>query len=172
MASSTYMLVEYGMQTAHDRSLEWMNRGHGHAATCDAIARSRGRNFGIGVHIMLGLPGETAEDMMHSADEVARLNVDAIKIHNLYAVRNTPLADDVRTGKVKLLERDEYVQLLVDFLERVPATCRVERISGDVPKDYLVGPQWCLDKPAIRAAVDEEFERRDTWQGCRVMGQP
>jgi len=167
MARRTYVLVEYGMQTAHDESLEWMNRGHLHQATRDAIARSRGRNFGIGVHIMLGLPGESSADMMHTANEVARLNVDAIKIHNLYAVRNTPMAADVQSGKVRLLERDEYVHLLVDFLERVPETCRIERISGDVPKDYLVGPEWCLDKPAIRAAVDEEFQRRDSWQGCR-----
>ncbi len=169
MASQTYLLVEYGMQTAHDRSLDWMNRGHHHQATCDTIARSQGRNFGIGVHIMLGLPGETPADMMHTANEVARLDVDAIKIHNLYAVHNTPMAADVESGKVRLLQRDEYVDLLVDFLERVPATCRIERISGDVPKDYLVGPQWCLDKPAIRAAVEKEFERRDSWQGCRTM---
>lgn len=170
IAQRTYMLVEYGMQTAHDRSLVWMNRGHGHQATCKGIERSRGRNFGIGVHIMLGLPGETPADMMHTADEVARLNINAIKIHNLYAVRNTPLEDDVNSGKVRLLDLDEYVQLLVDFLERIPPNVRIERISGDVPKDYLVGPQWCLDKPAIKAAVDAEFERRDSWQGCRVKG--
>ena len=170
MASQTYLLVEYGMQTAHDRSLEWMNRGHGHEATCDGIERSRNRNFGIGVHIMLGLPGETPEDMMYTADEVARLKIDAIKIHNLYAVRNTPMAADVESGKVRLLEFKEYITLLVDFLERIPSTVRVERISGDVPKDYLIGPAWCLDKPAIREAVHAEFQRRDSWQGCRVAG--
>ncbi len=167
IASHTYLSIEYGMQTMHDRSLEWMNRGHGHAATVDAIERSRGRGFEICVHIMLGLPGETRDDMLATAHEVARLNVDAVKIHNLYAVERTPLADDVRAGKVQLMERDEYIATLVDFLELLPPECIVERISGEAPPDYLVGPAWCLDKPGIRSALDAEFKRRDTHQGAK-----
>jgi radical SAM protein (TIGR01212 family) len=167
IAGRTYLTIEYGMQTMHDRSLEWMNRGHGHAATVDAIERSRGRGFEICVHIMLGLPGETRDDMLATAREVARLNVDAVKIHNLYAVERTPLADDVRAGKVQLMERDEYIATLVDFLELLPPECVVERISGEAPPDYLVGPAWCLDKPGIRSALDAEFRRRDTYQGAK-----
>jgi uncharacterized protein len=168
LAGQTYRLVEYGMQTMHDRSLDWMNRGHGHQAFLDALARSRDRGFEIGAHVILGLPGETRDDMLATANELARLRVDAVKIHNLYAVKNTPLADWVRSGEVTLMGRDEYVETLVDFLERLPPTCLVERISGDAPPDYLVGPDWCLNKPALRAAVDAEFERRDTWQGKRA----
>jgi uncharacterized protein len=168
LAGQTYLSVEYGMQTMHDRSLDWMNRGHGHQAFLDALARSRDRGFEIGAHVILGLPGETRDDMLATANELARLRVDAVKIHNLYAVKNTPLADWVRSGEVTLMGRDEYVETLVDFLERLPPTCLVERISGDAPPDYLVGPDWCLNKPALRAAVDAEFERRDTWQGKRA----
>lgn len=168
LAVTTYLSVEYGMQTMHDRSLAWMNRGHGHDAFVDALERSRGRGFDIGAHVILGLPGETHDDMMATACELARLRVDAVKIHNLYAVKNTPLADWVNSGEVRLMERDEYVSTLVDFLELLPADCLVERISGDAPPDYLVGPAWCLDKPSLRAAVDIEFARRDTWQGRRV----
>lgn len=116
---------------------------------------------------MLGLPGETRDDMLATAHEVARLNVDAVKIHNLYAVERTPLADDVRAGKVQLMERDEYIATLVDFLELLPPECIVERISGEAPPDYLVGPAWCLDKPGIRSALDAEFKRRDTHQGAK-----
>jgi uncharacterized protein len=165
LGGRTYLSVEYGMQTMHDRSLEWMNRGHGHEAFVDAIERSRGRGFEIGAHVILGLPGETRDDMLATARELARLEVDAVKIHNLYAVKNTPLADWVRSGEVKLMERDEYVETVVDFLELLPASCLIERVSGDAPPDYLVGPAWCLDKPGLRAALDAEFERRDTWQG-------
>jgi uncharacterized protein len=165
MAERTYVSVEYGMQTIHDRSLTWMNRGHGHAAFVDAVARSRGRGFEIAAHVILGLPGESRVDMLATAQELARLQIDAVKIHNLYAVKNTPLAGWVESGEVTLLDRDGYVTTLVDFLERLPPTCLVERISGDAPPDYLVGPAWCLDKPALRAAVDTEFVRRDTWQG-------
>ena len=88
-----------------------------------------------------------------------------MKIHNLYCVENTPLAEQVRSGEVVLMERDEYVNTLVDFLERLPADMVVERISGEAPGDYFVGPEWCLDKPGVLAAVKAEFERRDSWQG-------
>ncbi|MGH7139650.1 MAG: TIGR01212 family radical SAM protein [Pirellulales bacterium] len=169
LATQTYVSVEYGMQTMHDRSLAWMNRGHGHRAFIDAVERSRGRGFEIGAHVILGLPGESRDDMLATARELARLGVDAVKIHNLYAVNNTPLADWVRAGQVTLMDRDEYVATLVDFLELLPSTCLIERISGDAPPDYLVGPAWCLDKPALRAAVAAEFERRDTWQGKIAM---
>ena len=84
---------------------------------------------------------------------------------SLYAVDNTPLADQVRSGEVKLMERDEYINTLVDFLERLPPTMVVERISGEAPGDWFVGPEWCTDKPAVLRAVNEEFVRRGTRQG-------
>ncbi|HEY1600186.1 MAG TPA: TIGR01212 family radical SAM protein [Pirellulales bacterium] len=160
-----YLSVELGMQTMHDRSLDWMNRGHHHGALVDAIARCHGRGFEICAHIMLGLPGESHADMMASAREVGRLGFNAVKIHNLYAVRNTPLADWVASGEVRLLEREEYVTTLVDFLELLPPTCIVERISGEAPPEYLTAPTWCLDKPALKRAIDAELARRDSWQG-------
>ncbi len=159
------LTVEYGMQTMHNRSLDWMNRGHHHDATMDAVERSRGRGLEICAHIMLGLPGESHDDMMASAREVARLNFDSVKIHNLYAVKRTPLADQVERGEVILMERDVYVRTVVDFLEILPPHMVVERISGEAPPDYFIGPSWCLDKPAVRNAIQQEFERRDSWQG-------
>ncbi len=165
IAGRTHLSVEYGMQTMHDRSLDWMNRGHRHDATIDALERSRGRGFEICLHIMLGLPGESHLDMLATAREVARLRPDAVKIHNLYVVKNTPLADQFAAGEVTLLGRDDYIRTLVDFLELLPSDCVVERISGEAPPDYFVGPAWCLDKPAVRNAFFAEMLRRDTWQG-------
>jgi uncharacterized protein len=165
IAGQTYLSVEYGMQTMHDRSLDWMNRGHHHDAFVDAMERSRGRGFEVCVHVMLGLPGESHADMLATGRELARLRPDAVKIHNLYAVKNTPLADQVAAGEVVLMGRDEYLRTLVDFLELLPPDCIVERISGEAPPDYFVGPSWCLDKPAVRAALLAELVRRDTWQG-------
>ncbi|MBI3467089.1 MAG: TIGR01212 family radical SAM protein [Planctomycetes bacterium] len=165
LAEQTYLSVEYGMQTIHDRSLDWMNRGHHYDAFLDAVERSRGRGFEICAHVILGLPGESHEDMLATARELARLRIDAVKLHNLYAVKNTPLAGDVLQGRVTLLDRETYVRTAVDFLELLPPECIVERIHGDAPPDYLVGPAWCLDKPGVRAALDAEFERRGTHQG-------
>ncbi len=169
LSQRTFLSVEYGMQTMHDRSLDWMNRGHHHDAMLDALDRSRGRGFEICSHIMLGLPGETREDMLATAREVARLDIDSVKIHNLYAVKRTPLAEQVERGEVTLMGRDEYVAILVDFIELLPPTMLVERISGDAPGDYFVGPSWCLDKPGVLNAIRQQMERRDTWQG-RLYG--
>lgn len=166
----TYLSVEYGMQTMHDRSLDWMNRGHHHDAFLDAMERSRGLRFEICAHVMLGLPGESKTDMLATADELANLEIDAVKIHNLYCVKNTPLEAQVRSGEVELMGRDDYIDTLVEFLERLPPTTIVERISGDAPPDYFVGPSWCLDKPAVKTALDNELTRRDTWQGKRFQG--
>jgi uncharacterized protein len=165
LAGQTYLSVEYGMQTIHDRSLDWMNRGHHYDAFLDAMQRSRSRGFEICAHVMLGLPGETYDDMLATARELARLKLDAVKIHNLYAVKNTPLADQVARGEVSLMTRDEYIRTLVDFLELLPPTTMVERISGEAPPDYFIGPAWCLDKPAVRMALEGELVRRDAWQG-------
>jgi radical SAM protein (TIGR01212 family) len=168
LAGRTYLSVEYGIQTIHNRSLDWMNRGHHHDATIDAIERSRGRGFEICGHVILGLPGETHEDMLATAREVARLKLDAVKIHNLYAVKNTPLADQVARGEAKLMGRDEYIGVLIDFLELLPPEMVVERISGDAPPDYFVGPSWCLDKPGVLLALRDEMEWGDSWQGKRL----
>jgi len=165
LAARAYLSVEYGIQTIHDRSLDWMNRGHHHDATIDAIERSRGRGFEICGHVILGLPGESHADMLATARECARLKLDAIKIHNLYAVKNTPLADQVARGEVTLMSRDDYIATLIDFLELLPPNMVVERISGDAPPDYFVGPTWCLDKPGVLLALNAEMERRDSWQG-------
>jgi uncharacterized protein len=165
LAGRTYLSVEYGIQTIHDRSLDWMNRGHHHDATLDAIQRSRNRGFEICCHVILGLPGESHADMLATARELARLGLDAVKIHNLYAVKHTPLADQVQRGEVTLFGRDDYIAVLVDFLELLPPQMIVERISGDAPPDYFIGPTWCLDKPGVLRALHAELDRRDTWQG-------
>lgn len=168
LARRTYVSVEYGMQTMHDRSLDWMNRGHHHDSFLDAVERSRGRGFEICAHMILGLPGESHEDMLATARELARLDIDAVKLHNLYCVKNTRLAEEVGAGTVQLMEREAYVQTLVDVLELLPPKMVIERISGDAPPDYLVGPAWCLDKAGVKRAFEAELERRDTWQGKKI----
>lgn len=164
-AERTHLSVEYGMQTIHDRSLDWMNRGHHHDSFVDAVERSRGRGFEVCAHVILGIPGESYDDMMATAREVARMNIDSVKLHNLYAVKNTPFGEEVERGEAELMERDDYIRTLVDVLEILPPTMIVERISGEAPPDYFIGPSWCLDKPAVRLALQQELEKRDSYQG-------
>jgi radical SAM protein (TIGR01212 family) len=164
----TWLSVEYGLQTIHDRSLDWLGRGHHYDAFLDAVERSHRQGLHVGAHVILGLPGETRQDMVATARELTRLEVDSVKIHNLHAVRDTPLARAVTAGEVALIGRDEYVGYVVDFLEELSPRCVVARLSGDAPPDYLVAPAWCLDKAAVRQAILAELQRRDTWQGRRA----
>jgi radical SAM protein (TIGR01212 family) len=165
LAGDRYVSLEYGMQTIHADSLRWMNRAHDHAAMIDAMARSRNRNFETCAHVILGIPGESHADMMATADEVARLRPDAIKLHNLYAVHGTPLGDQVLAGSVKMMEKDDYVRTVVDFLQKMPPEMIVERVSGEAPSGFLIAPEWCREKSSIRIEIDQEFRRRGTRQG-------
>lgn len=161
----TYVSLELGVQTIHDSSLEWMNRGHQHDVSLDAMRRVADRSFETSLHIMLGLPGETHTMMMQTAAQVAAWQPAGVKIHNLYAVERTKLADQVRSGQVQLMEMEEYVQVLADFLERLPPQIVIERISGDAPPKNLVAPAWCLKKGSIKARLIEVLVSRGTTQG-------
>ncbi|MEM6472057.1 MAG: TIGR01212 family radical SAM protein [Planctomycetota bacterium] len=165
LAADRYVSLELGMQTIHQPGLDWMNRAHSHEHLVNAIDRARGRGFECCVHVILGIPGETHEMMMQTADEVARLGFDAVKLHNLYAVEGTPLGEEVASGATKMMDFDEYIQTVVDFLERLPATTIVERISGDAPPKYLIAPQWCLEKSVLKREIELEFARRGSKQG-------
>jgi radical SAM protein (TIGR01212 family) len=169
-ATSRFVSLELGLQSIHDRSLTWMNRGHGASAFVDAVERCRGRGFEVSSHVILGLPGESHADMLATAEALASLPVDAVKIHNLHVVRDTPLEEMYRAGTVRMLELAEYVALVCDFLERLPPTMVIQRLSGDAPPKYLVAPDWCLDKPALLSAIQRELQRRDSWQGRLCTG--
>jgi radical SAM protein (TIGR01212 family) len=169
LARNTWLLIEFGVQTIHDRTLDRLNRGHHFAAFKDAFARTHARDLDVGVHVILGLPGESDGDMRATAKELARYPIHSLKLHNLYAVHGTRLAEQVASGEVRLPTLEEHVCRVVDFLEETPAACVIDRISGDAPPEYLVGPAWCRNKTAIRAAVDAEFRRRGTWQGWRCQ---
>jgi radical SAM protein (TIGR01212 family) len=164
-ACDRYVCLELGLQTVHDRSLDWMNRGHHMDAFYDAVARCQGRNLDLCAHVILGLPGESHDDMMETARVLASLQVQAVKIHNLHVVKDTPLAGQYARGEIGLLSRDQYVRTVCDFLERLRPEMVIHRLSGDAPPDYLVAPAWCLDKPALLRAIRAELEERDSWQG-------
>src|SRR5262245_17759278 len=164
-ARDRYVCLELGLQTVHDRSLDWMNRGHHLDAFLDSVKRCQGRGLDLCIHVILGLPGETADDMMATANVLAGLPVQGVKIHNLHVVRDTPLETMYHAGEARMLERQEYVGLVCDFLERLPPGMVIHRLNGDAPPEYLVAPLWTLDKPGLLRAIEAELERRDSWQG-------
>ena len=169
LAADHDVSVEFGMQSVDDASLRWMNRAHTHQDMVNAADRSRGRGFECCAHVILGIPGETHATMMEAAAEVGRLGIDAVKLHNLYSVRGTPLGEEVLAGRVAMMGRQDYVSAVVDFLERIPPEVIVERVSGEAPPDFLIEPRWCLEKSAIRLEIEQEFRRRGTRQGSRFV---
>ncbi len=168
-AERTYVSLELGVQTVHNQSLDWMNRGHHHDASVDALERCNGRRFEVGVHVMLGLPGESHAMMMETARQVADWNVASVKLHNLYVVKHTQLLKQFEAGQVRMLELPEYIEIVADFLEILPPWMVIERISGDAPPKNLVAPLWCLRKGDIKKALIQSFARRDTHQGSRMQ---
>ena len=163
--------LEYGLQSAHDATLRRVNRGHDFATFCDAVERTRGRNIRICAHVILGLPGETREQMMQTALALQPLGLDAVKLHHLYVARGTPLEAEHRAGRLRLFSAREYVEVACDFLERIPDTVAVQRLVGDTTSaGVLVAPTWPESKTEILRLIAQEFQRRGTRQGALAHG--
>jgi radical SAM protein (TIGR01212 family) len=157
--------IEYGLQSAHDPTLERINRGHDVASFEKAVRATAGRGIKIGTHMILGLPGETRREMLATADFIARLPVDGIKLHLLYVIKGTALERLHRDGRYRCLDRQSYIDLVCDVLERLPEEMVIQRLTGDPHKHELVAPQWALEKNDNVALIRQRLEERDTWQG-------
>ncbi len=161
----TYLWLELGMQSIHDRSLALINRCHDHVCSVNAVQRAKSRGIRVCAHIILGLPGETRDEMLAMADELNRLGVAGVKLHLLHVMKNTKLAEMYCRGEVTVMGRDEYAGLVCDFLERLDPDILIHRLTGDGGHDNLVAPLWSLKKFEILNLIDAEMERRRTRQG-------
>jgi radical SAM protein (TIGR01212 family) len=162
--------LELGLQSAHDRTLARLNRGHDVACFTTAVARAAAWGLPVVAHVILGLPGEGPGEMAATADYLARLPVQGVKIHLLYVIKDSGLARLHEAGEYVCLTADQYVQLVVDFIERLPPHLVIHRLTGDPHPEELVAPAWSLDKTRILGRIREEFARRGTRQGSRWRG--
>ena len=162
-----YIEVEYGMQTIHDRSLEAVNRAETHADFLCAYELTKRFELDYCVHIILGMPGETHADMMATADKMAELRVNGVKIHMLCAMEFTPLAKDFLEGRWQPMEREEYVNTVCNFIERLHPDCVIHRIAGNGHHQHVVAPLWLQRKLEITNEIEAEFARRGTRQGSK-----
>ena len=161
-----YMVwIEYGLQSAVDKTLGLINRGHDVQCFKNAITATVNRDIKICVHVILGLPGESNSDMLHTAKVISDLKIDGIKLHLLYVVKGTRLEALYQQGKYKCLDQREYVDLVCDFLERIPSDIIVQRLTGDPHPEELVAPEWALNKSAVLAQITDTLEKRDSRQG-------
>lgn len=165
LAKDYYVSLEFGIESIYDKTLEFMNRGHDYQSVLDAIEMSKGRGFEIGAHIIVGMPTETREEMLAMAGEVSSLGIDVFKVHNLHIVRNTPLARMYRKEPFSLFNFEEYIDFIIEFLERLSPDMVIERLFTDTPHQLLIAPDWGKSHLQILQAIEAELERKDTYQG-------
>ena len=159
--------VEYGLQSAHNKTLKLINRGHDFECFLKAYEKTKQRGIKTCVHLILGLPGETKEEMLETTKILADLGVDGIKYHLLCAMKGTKLEQMYYDGDFIPLEEDEYVSLLCDCLELLPPSTVIQRLAGNGLVGQTVAPKWLQKKLEILTRLDEELTRRNSYQGYK-----
>ena len=157
--------VEYGLQSAHDKTLEFIKRGHTYSDFEDAVKRTKGRNISIATHLILGLPGEGQKEIFQSIEKVINLGIDGIKFHHLYIAQNTELAKLHQQRTIKVFTLDEYIPLICDVIELLPPKMVVIRVTGELSGEYLIAPKWNVNKNRIIQMIEQELARRNSYQG-------
>ncbi|MBY0549395.1 MAG: TIGR01212 family radical SAM protein [Candidatus Obscuribacterales bacterium] len=165
----SFMWLEMGLQSAHNRTLDLINRAHTAEEFFDAVKRAKQRDIPAATHLIFGLPEETPEMMMETVRRVARSGVDGVKIHQLCVYKGTPMEVDYRLGKLPLLDEDVYVQLVADALELLPPEMVIMRLVAEGKRDELLVPEWSFEKSRIMEKIVAEMRRRGTRQGSRFV---
>lgn len=166
-ARDTLVWIEYGLQSIHERTLEFINRGHDAGAFQRAVDATRHRGIRICTHVILGLPLEDRDAMLATARAVAATGIDGIKIHLLYVIKGTRMEELYLNGAYRCLEQEEYANLVCDFLELLPPDMVIQRLTGDPHPGELVAPEWSLRKNETLSRIKGILVERDSWQGRR-----
>jgi len=168
-AKTRHVWLELGLQSIHDRTLTFLNRGHDRETFIGAVDRVQGRGINLCVHIIVGLPGETRQDILETARVLAGLPIQGIKIHALLALQGTALGNMYENGAITLISKEEYVTTVCDILEILPPESVIQRLTADGYKDIFLGPAWAVNKMDVLNSIDRELKRRQTWQGFRYV---
>ena len=160
-----YVWVELGLQTCNDETARKINRGYKLEVIEDAIKRLKERNIDFVVHSIFGLPGETKEDMLKTVEYIAHSGAQGVKFHLLHLMKGTPLVKLYERGELEFLEEEDYIDLLCKSVEMLPQEMVIHRLTGDAPRDLLIGPMWSLKKWEILNAIDRTMEENDVYQG-------
>ena len=161
--------VEYGLQSMHDRTLKFINRGHDFETFLKAFQETKKRGIKTGVHVILGLPGETKQDMLETVKMLADIGADGVKFHCLCIFPNTKLYDLYNQGSIKLLEEDEYIDIACDCLELLPSDTTIHRLGGNGLQAIKVAPKWLNKKFEILNRIDSELDERNSYQGKKFI---
>ena len=158
--------LEFGLQSIHNKTLKFINRGHTYEDFLSAVKVARRKvNIKICAHVIIGLPHDTEADILETAKALGKLKLDAIKIHPLHVIRGTKLAEMYDKGSYTALEFDEYLRLVTGFLEYLWPRTIIQRLVADCPREFLVAPLWISEKQKVLAKIEDLLSQKDTFQG-------
>ena len=163
--SQTMVTVEYGIETSNDNTLKLINRGHDFATTKRAVEMTAERGITVGGHVIIGLPGETAEDSVRQADDMSQLPLDILKIHQMQIIKGTKLADIYAKTPFPLYSPEEYMEVIVRYLEHLSEDMVVERFASQSPKEMLIAPKWGLKNYELTNLIVNKMKREGRRQG-------
>lgn len=163
----TFVWIEYGIESTDDETLRRINRGHTFAEAEDAIVRTARRGMPVGGHVILGLPGEEREALIKQAEQLSRLPLTTLKLHQLQLIRGTRMASEYeKTPELfHLYSADEYIDLVIDYIEHLRPDLVLERFVSQSPKELLIAPDWGLKNYEFTEKVKKRMNERNAWQG-------
>ncbi|HSA07154.1 MAG TPA: TIGR01212 family radical SAM protein [Candidatus Gastranaerophilales bacterium] len=160
-----YVWIEYGLQSIHNKTLNYINRGHSFEDFVRAVELTKKRAIKTCAHVIIGLPGETKQDMLETAKVLAAMGIDGVKIHLLCVLEGTELENLYKNGDFQVLSSEKYVETVCDFLEMLPPSTTIHRIAGNGLKKLLIAPKWLDEKFKTLNMIDKELEKRNSYQG-------
>lgn len=167
LGKRTYVLVEYGIESANDNTLRRINRGHSFAQACEAVERTAACGLPVGGHIILGLPGEDRDELLRQARQISALPLTTLKIHQLQLIKGTRMAREFAEtpDDFHLFSADEYIDLVIDYIEHLRPSLVLERFVSQSPKEWLIAPDWGLKNHEFTAKLRRRMEERGARQG-------
>ena len=159
------VIIELGLQTIHENSAKLINRGYTLPVFEDALLRLKAVNLHTVIHLIVGIPGESKEMIFQTAEYIARSEADGIKLHLLHVLKNTELEKMYNCGQFRTLEKQEYIELVANIIERMPKNKVIHRLTGDAPKNLLVAPLWSADKKDVLNSINKYFNENNVIQG-------
>ena len=168
IAKKHYLIIEYGIESCYNRSLQSINRGHTFEQSVEAIEKTAARGIFTGAHLIFGLPGESREEMLEEAELLSNLPLNNLKLHQLQIMKNTEMAKKYKDdpSSFSFFKLEEYIEFIIDFLERLSPGIIVERFAGEAPPRFLIGPGWGLIRnDQIVQMIEKRLKERNTYQG-------
>ncbi|OJV37521.1 MAG: TIGR01212 family radical SAM protein [Bacteroidales bacterium 36-12] len=171
LSKQTYVMLEYGIESTNNKTLEFINRGHDYQSAIDAITATAQRDINTGAHLILGLPGENREIILGHAEKINQLPLTAIKLHQLQLIKGTIMARQAQQKPelFTFFTAEEYIELVIDFLERLSPGIAIERFVSQSPKELLLSPDWGLKNFEFVDKIEKRMIERDSWQGKKVL---